>query len=156
MYTLDQAVQGRKDAGRRTYCFFLDVQRAYDTAWRNGLREKLLEIGIRGDICRMVLKMTECARGAVMRDREISKCADVLRGVVQGCTLSLSAFKVYVNDMIVAVEAARQRVTVGEDTVSELMFADDFVGISEMPEGVQNQIDKALEYARKCKVLWNV
>ena len=44
----------------------------------------------------------------------------------------------------------------GEDTVSELMFADDFVGISEMPEGVQNQIDKALEYARKCKVLSNV
>ena len=156
MYTLDQVVQGRKDAGRTTYCFFLDVQRAYDTVWRTGLREKLWEIGSRGDTCRMVKKMTECARGAVMRDREISKCVDVLQGVVQGCTLSRNAFKVYMNDMIVAVEAAKRTVTVGEDTVSELMFADDFVGISEMQEGVQKQIGKALEYARKCKVLWNV
>ena len=39
--------------------------------------------------------------------------------------------------MIVAVEAAKQGVTVREDTVSGLMFADDFVGISETPEGLQ-------------------
>ena len=123
---------------------------------RNGLREKLWEIGIRGNICRMIKKMKEFARSAVMVDGEISKCVDILKGVAQGCTLSPNAFKVYMNDMIVAVEAAKRTVTVGEDTVSELMFADDFVGISEMPEGVQNQIDKALEYARKCKVLWNV
>ena len=36
---------------------------------------------------------------------------------------------------------------VGEDTVvSGLMFADDFAGISERPEGLQKQIDRALEY----------
>ena len=34
--------------------------------------------------------------------------------------------------MIVA--AAKQGVTVGEDTLSGLMFADDIVGISETPE----------------------
>ena len=74
--------------------------------------------------------MKEFARSAVMLDGEISKCVDILQGVAQGCTLSLNAFKVYMNDMIVAVEAAKRRVTVGEDTVSELMFADDFAEIS--------------------------
>ena len=48
------------------------------------------------------------------------------------------------DDMIVAVEAAKQGVTVGEDTVSGLMFADDFAGISETPEGLQKQIEKTL------------
>ena len=47
--------------------------------------------------------------------------------------------------MIVAVEAVKQGVTIGEDMVSGLMFADDFVGISETPEGLQKQIEKALE-----------
>ena len=47
--------------------------------------------------------------------------------------------------MIVAVEAAKQGVTMGEDTVSGLMFADDFVGISETPDGLQKPIEKALE-----------
>ena len=37
------------------------------------------------------------------------------------------------NDMIAAVEAAKQGVTVGEDIVSGLMFADDFLGKAELP-----------------------
>ena len=58
----------------------------------------------------------------------------------------------YTSDLIVAVEASKQGVTVGEDTVSGLMFADDFVGTSETPEGLQKQIKKALliEY-RECR-----
>ena len=56
--------------------------------------------------------------------------------------------------MIVAVEAAKQGVTMGEDAVSGLMLADDFVGISETPEGSQKQI--ALEYTRKWRVKANV
>ena len=31
VYTLGKIIQGRKDAGLTTYCFFLDVQKAYDT-----------------------------------------------------------------------------------------------------------------------------
>ena len=33
--------------------------------------------------------------------------------------------------------------------MSGLMFGDDFVGISETPEALQKQIEKALEYSRK-------
>ena len=35
VYTLGKITHGRKDAGLTTYCFFLDVQKAYDTVWRN-------------------------------------------------------------------------------------------------------------------------
>ena len=99
--------------------------------------------------------MTECATSAVMLDGEISKYVDILQGAAQGCTLSPNLFKVYINDMIVAVEAAKQGVTVGEDAVSGLMFADDFVGISETPQGLQ-QIEKTVEYIRKWRVTANV
>ena len=65
-----------------------------------------------------------------------------------------NVIKVYNND--IAVEATKQGVTMGEDTVSGLMFADDFVGISETPEGLQKQIQKALEDTRKWRVTANV
>ena len=52
---------------------------------------------------------------------------------------SPNMFKVYTNGMIVAVEAVRQGVTVGGDTVSGLMFAD-FAGISETPEDYRNML----------------
>ena len=48
--------------------------------------------------------------------------------------------------MKVAFEAAKQGVTMGEDIVSGLVFANDFVGISETAEGLQKQVEKALQY----------
>ena len=42
------------------------------------------------------------------------------------------------------------------EKVSGVMFADDFVGVSESPEGLQKQIEKALEYTRKWRVTANV
>ena len=46
-------------------------------------------------------------------------------------------FKVFINDMIKAVETTKQGVKVGEDMVSGLMFADDFVGIETNREGAR-------------------
>ena len=58
--------------------------------------------------------------------------------------------------MIVTVEAATQGVAVGDDAVSGSIFSDCFVGIAEAPEGLQKQIENALEYTRKRRVSANV
>ena len=99
--------------------------------------EKYAENGDqRKDMWRIMKKMTGCARSVVMRDGEISKYVDVLARSCTGMyTISPNLLKVYINDMIVAVEAAKQGVMMVEDTASGFMFADDFVGISETPEG---------------------
>ena len=46
---------------------------------------------------RILEKMTECARSAVMLD---GKMLDILQGVAQGCTVSPDLFKEYINDVI--------------------------------------------------------
>ena len=86
---------------------------------------------------RMIKNMTECARSAML-DEKISNYVDILQRVAQECTLSPNLFNGYNNDMI--VEAAKQGVTMREDTVPGLTFADDFVRISETPEGLQKQM----------------
>ena len=58
--------------------------------------------------------------------------------------------------MVVAVEAAKEGVTMREDTVSGLIFADNVVGISGIPGGLQKQIEKAQEYTRKWRVTANL
>lgn len=92
--------------------------------------EQLWEIGIRGKMRRMLKIMAECARSTVMLDGEMSKYTHILQRVAQACTLSPNLFKVYIYGTPISVEAAKQGVTMGEDNVSELMFADDFVSIS--------------------------
>ena len=87
-------------------------------------------VGIRRKMWRMMKSMTEYARSAVILDGDFSKYVEILQGVAQGCTVSPNIFKIYINDLVVAVEAAKQGATVKEDTVSGQMFADEFVGIS--------------------------
>ena len=59
VYTLGKIIQGRKDAGLTTYCFFPDVQKACDTVWRNGSWKNMWETGIREKTWRMMKNMTE-------------------------------------------------------------------------------------------------
>ena len=97
VYTLGKIIQGRKDAGLTTYCLyclFLDVRKAYDAVWRNGLGKNMWEIGIRGKMWRMMKNMTECTRRAVMLDGKYPNML-CLQGVAQGCKLSPNILKVY-------------------------------------------------------------
>ena len=74
-----------------------------------------------------------------MLDGEISKYVDTVQGVPHVYALPPNPFKIHVNDLRVAVEAAKQGVTVGEDTVSGFMFADDFVwGYRKHPKDCRN------------------
>ena len=50
---LNEVVQGRLKEDKVTYAFFLDVKKAYDTVWHDGLWLKLWEMGVRGKVCRI-------------------------------------------------------------------------------------------------------
>ncbi|CAB1110306.1 unnamed protein product [Ectocarpus sp. CCAP 1310/34] len=98
VFTVGRIIQGRKRAGKPTYCFFLDVKKAYDTVWRNGLWKQLSKYGIKGKMWRVLKKMTECTKSAVMLDGELSKFFDIEQGVPQGCTLSPTLFQLAAED----------------------------------------------------------
>ena len=72
---------------KKTYAFFLYVQKAYDTVWRNGLWVKMWELGVRGKMWRVIKEMYRVSRSAVLLDGECSEAFDVQQGVAQGCTL---------------------------------------------------------------------
>ena len=63
VYTLNEIVQGRFREDKETYAFFLDVQKAYDTVWRDGLWFKLWDMGAKG---RMWHKMYEASRSTLL------------------------------------------------------------------------------------------
>ena len=61
-----------------------------------------------------------------------------------------------INDLLKIVEAVGQGVEVGETSVSGMLFADDFVGMSDAPEGLQMQIDAAKAYTDTWRLSANV
>ena len=47
---LNKIVQGRLMEDKKTYTFFLDIQKAYGTVWRGGLWYKLWGHGCKGNV----------------------------------------------------------------------------------------------------------
>ena len=82
----------------QTYAFFLDVQKAYDTVWRNGLWYKLWDVGIRGKMWRVIKQMYEESKSMVFLDGERSEAFNEEQGVAQGCSLSPILFSVFINE----------------------------------------------------------
>lgn len=81
--------------------------------------------------------MTKRARSASMLPGKIPKYVDILQRVVQGCTLSPTLFKAFIEDSssINSDERDHCRGRGGVEVVSD-MFMDASVGISDIPEGL--------------------
>ncbi|CAB1113082.1 unnamed protein product [Ectocarpus sp. CCAP 1310/34] len=133
-FMVGRIIQGRKTAGKPTYCFFLDVKKAYDTVCRNELSKQSSKHGIKRKIWRVLKQMTECTKSAVMFDGELSKFFNIEHGVPQ----------------------VGKGVKVDETSVPGLLFADDCVWMSDTAEGPQLQIDAAKEFADKGRLSANV
>ena len=77
--------RGRLWEGKK---FFFNVQKAYDTVWRNGLWDKRWELGVRGLMWRVIKELYRVSRSAVLLDGECSEAFDVQQGVAQGYSFS--------------------------------------------------------------------
>ena len=104
--TLSELVQGRLREGKTTYALFLDVKKAYDMVWRDGLWLKLWDMGVKGRIWRVIKKIYESSRSTVLLEGEQSAAFNVEQGVAQGCSLSPILFSVFINGLLKEVEQA--------------------------------------------------
>ena len=80
VYTLNETVQGRFREDKETYAFFLDVQKAYDTVWRDGLWLKLWDMGVKGRMWCVIKKMYEASKSTVLLEGEKSAMFSVEQG----------------------------------------------------------------------------
>ena len=80
-------VQGRLREDKKIFAFFLDIQKAYDTVWHDGLWYKLWDMGVKGRIWRVIKKMYMSSRSAVILEGEKSDSFNVEVNVAQGCSL---------------------------------------------------------------------
>ena len=95
MYTLNEIVQGRLREDKKTYVFLLDIQKAYDSVWHDGLWYKLWDMGVRRMMWRVIKKMYESSKSAVLLEGEKSDTFKIEQGVGQGCSSSPILFSQY-------------------------------------------------------------
>ena len=139
MDTLNELVQRRL---RQDNTIYADVQKAYDTVLCDGLWLKLWDMGVKGRIWRVIKKMYESFRSAVLLQCEQSAAFNIEQGVAQGCSLSIFSVK--------EVEQAELGTELSNGgRIGGMLFPDDFVGVSVSRKELQKLID-VHAYCCKC------
>ena len=137
-------IQGHIKEGKPTYAFFLDVKKAYDTVWREGLWYKMWEMGIEGKMWRVVRSLYVNNRSCVYLDGKFSEFFSINEAVAQGCTLSPTLFLIYINGLLSGLEKHPELgVKLSNTTMSGILFANDFVGLAETGPALQSLINIA-------------
>ena len=112
---------------------FLDVRKAYDTVWREGLWKKMRGDGIAEKLvkwCELFYKRVEAA---VVTGHGMTQWFEVEGGLRQGSVLSPLLYSIFMMDLANELEDSGDGVRVEEAYCGMLMFADDTVDHCELP-----------------------
>ena len=82
-------------------------------------------------MCRVIKKVYETCRSAVLLDGERSASFSVPHGVTKGWSLSPMLFSAFMNNLLKEVEKAELGIKL---ECGGVLFADDFVGVSDSKE----------------------
>ena len=198
VYILNKIVQGRLKEDK---AFFLEVQKAYDTVWQDGLWLILWDMGVKGKMWRVInlfclvvhsffvacvckyyyvccLYFYYCCimlhiiivhrhiifpfrkknklraiKSAVFLGGQKSAVFRLEQGVAQGCSLSPILFSIFINDLLKVVEQAKLGVQLSSGKkIGGMLFADDFVGVSDSKESLQKLLDVVHGYCNKWRL----
>ena len=128
---------------------FLDISKAFDKVWHEGLLFKLKQNGISGHLLRILEKFLNERKQRVVLNGQTSSCSDVLAGVPQGSILGPLLFLIYINDLSDGLQC------------NPKLFADDtssfstVYNITEATNNLNNDLAIITNWAHQWKISYN-
>ena len=140
----------------KIFSCFVDLRRAFDSLWHNGLLYKLRQNKIGCKFYNILSDMYSYSQSAVKIDNEYTDFFKLKRGVKQGDSLSPTLFNCFINDLHDIFDKSCDPLDLDTSSLSSLSFADDLVLLSKSQQGLQKALNKLEEYCHKWQLTVNI
>ena len=125
-FTILEAINHMIESGSNVFTCFVDVRKAFDTVWIDGLLLKLFfEFGIKGRMWLALRSLYTGMKAHVLCFGSLSRKFDILQGTGQGRVLAPFMYKVYINDLLTELTSHSCAPSLNNLSLPSPSFADD-------------------------------
>ncbi len=155
VFVLGEIVAQRREQQLPTYLCFLDISKAYDRCWRDGLWYRLLHAGVHGKMWRVLRDLYRAVRSRIIVNDRITPAFDTDLGVRQGAVLSPALFSLFMSEVVEEWRRLGIGVKIGSRTIAGLLYADDVVLIADSIEQLHVALGVMEQHARRWRYRFN-
>ena len=125
-FTILESINHMLERGNKVFSCFLDVRKAFDTVWIDGLLFKLFsEFGIRRRMWLVIRGLYTGIKAQVLYSGSLSRKFDVLQGTGQGRIRAPFMYKVYINELLNELTQHSCALSLNSISLTSPSFADD-------------------------------
>ena len=157
IFILNSFIEKHLNSKKRLYCAFIDLKRAFDTVYRNGLWYKLIKSGVDGKVLCLIRSMYKEVKSCVRHLNTLSELFDCNIGLMQGEICSPLLFALFISDIENSLQENMDAgITLDQLSLYLVLFADDAVIFSDTPQGLQQSLNKLQQYCETWNLTVNV
>ena len=133
----------------------LDVKKAYDGVWQNGLFYKLYHTFMHNKTWCLIKEMFSGFKCCVELGGDKSSWFVAQQGIVQGGPLSLIGYEMFNNDLLVQLKNHKAGTAIGACTTTCPAFAYDVTIMAPTKQGLQELMNIANSYSKRWRYEYN-
>ena len=147
-FTILETINHMLERGSKIFGCFLDVRKAFDTVWIDGLLYKLFtELGIKGRMWVAIKDLYTDVKARVLYSGSLSRSFDVSQGTGQDRILAPFMYKVYINSLLHVLTDHCYSICINSSKLASPSFADDVSLIALHPSFLTTFINICHEYS---------
>ena len=134
----------------RLFCAFVDLKKAFDSIYLNGLWFKLYKLGVNAKTLRIIKDMYNNVKTCVRGCNSYSVFFECAVGLKQGEVISPILFSLFIEDLeLFLQEDPNCGLSLDDITFILMLFADDMVILGKDRDDLQNSLDLLEKYCKK-------
>ena len=147
-FTILETINHMLERGSKVFSCFLDVRKAFDTAWIDGLLYKLFnDLAINGRMWLAIKDLYTDVKAQVLYSGELSREFDVSQGTGQGRTFVPFMYKVYINSLLQKLSNHCYAISINSLSLPAPSFADDVTLLALFPSFLKTFLNICHQYS---------